>query len=459
MDKKQEYEVEQYEDDPKLNFHVSPGMPKPAIPLIGKIGIISLIAAAFVILIALLALQLIVVTSDQSACSCNCPTQAPTDSMALTSNAGPNCTTIYNQRSDDLQNKIMELQTQVNRLANASERNSWKIDDIRSFADSQTETSFNNTRDIDKILETTGNSAQKLINIVQTLSNHRDTSTSTAGVADDILLIAQELLVLHNGTGELPTSCQQIKSQQPNSPSGVYLLGGSDGVSYSTYCNMEELCGLGGGWTRLAYLDMTDASQNCPSEFLLYTASGRRTCGKNSMWGSSCEPKIFSSRGISYTHVCGKAIAYQFGTPDGATNSIHNHNIDAVYMDGLSITHGSPRQHIWSLMIGVHAHKNYPDNCPCAGGLPLPAFVGNDYFCESGNPTDSWAVQFYPNDPLWDGQGCDAAEATCCTEPGLPWFNKTLSASTTDYIEMRICTDEGTSNEDIKLESYEIYIK
>ena len=65
---------------------------------------------------------------------------------------------------------------------------------------------------------------QKLINIVNTLSNLQDTSTSTAGVVDDILLIAQELLVLHNDSTALPTSCKEIKERQPLSPSGVYLL-------------------------------------------------------------------------------------------------------------------------------------------------------------------------------------------------------------------------------------------
>uniref|UniRef100_A0A1X7UV10 Uncharacterized protein n=1 Tax=Amphimedon queenslandica TaxID=400682 RepID=A0A1X7UV10_AMPQE len=62
------------------------------------------------------------------------------------------------------------------------------------------------------------------MNIVNTLSNLQDTCTSTAGVADDILLIAQELLVLHNESAALPTSCKQLHEQQPSSPSGYYIL-------------------------------------------------------------------------------------------------------------------------------------------------------------------------------------------------------------------------------------------
>ena len=118
-----------------------------------------------------------------------------------------------------------------------------------------------------QIIQTTRDSAQKLINIVNTLSNLQDTSTSTAGVANDILLIAQELLVLHNESTALPTSCKQLKSQYPSSPSGYYVLASA---TYTAYCNMGTLCGSGGGWTRLAYLNMSDATQNCPSGFRLY---------------------------------------------------------------------------------------------------------------------------------------------------------------------------------------------
>ena len=50
-------------------------------------------------------------------------------------------------------------------------------------------------------------SAQKLIEIVNTLSHLQNTSTSTAGVVDNILLMVQELLMLHNDSTALPTSC------------------------------------------------------------------------------------------------------------------------------------------------------------------------------------------------------------------------------------------------------------
>ena len=313
----------------------------------------------------------------------------------------------------------------------------------------------NFTEPDEQILQITRDSAQKLVNIVNTLSNLQDTSTSTAGVVDDILLVVQELLVLHNDSIALPTSCKEIKERVPSSPSGVYLLVNTS-TTYIAYCNMDTLCGSEEGWTRLAYLDMSDATQNCPFGLQYFSSAGLRTCGKKATQGASCDSVQFPSHGIRYSQVCGKAVGYQYGTPDAVHPS---RNIDSVYIDGVSITHGSPRQHIWSLMVGVHSNKSYYDNCPCASGTTPQSFVGNDYFCESANPTDSWDPVFYSTDPLWDGEGCDAAEASCCSDPRLPWFNKTLGAPTTDYLEMRLCVDQGTHTEDIKLSSYEIYVQ
>ena len=319
------------------------------------------------------------------------------------------------------------------------------------------QTSLNNNTDF---LETfAASNSDSLTSIVNTLSNIKDTSTSTAGVVDDILLIAQELLVLHNESTALPTSCNQLKSQYPISHSGYYVLTSANGsTEYTAYCNMEELCGSGGGWTRLAYLDMSDATQNCPSGLQYYSSAGLRTCGKKNTTGATCDSVQFSSNGISYSQVCGRVVGYQYGTPDAVHPSTQN--IDSVYLDGVSITHGgSPRQHIWSLLVGVHSNKSYYDNCPCAGGSSPQSFIGNDYYCESANPTDSWDPVFYSTDPLWDGKGCDAAEAGCCSDSRLPWFNKTLNPATTDYLEMRVCVDQGTHTEDIKLTFYELYVK
>ena len=296
--------------------------------------------------------------------------------------------------------------------------------------------------------------------VVNTLSNLQDTSTSTAGVVDDILLIAQELLVLHNDSTALPTSCKEIKERQPLSPFGVYLLASTTtgGATYTAYCNMGTLCGSGGGWTRLAYLDMSDATQNCPSGFGLYQSGGVRACGRPGTNSGSCVSVQFPSNGISYSKICGRVTGYQYRDTD-AVSPVNN--INSYYLDGVSITRGSPRQHVWTLYAGVSSDYNdNGDACPCAGGTSPQSFVGNNYFCESGTSNRYTFNGLFTSDPLWDGQGCRSLEWSCCNVPGIPWFHRDYgSTTTTDYIELRVCGDQGTDNDDAPVGYYEIYVK
>ena len=145
------------------------------------------------------------------------------------------------------------------------------------------------------------------------------------------------------------------------------------------------------------------------------------------------------------------AAVYQYSSPD----NIRSGTIDGAYVDGVSITRGSPRQHVWTL---VNQWSAETPGCPCSGGGNLASFIGDDYYCESG-VSGSLSSVLYTDDPLWDGQGCSGGESDCCANPDLPWFHKDLSSSTTDYIELRICGDENTSNEDTPVALYEIYVQ
>ena len=133
-------------------------------------------------------------------------------------------------------------------------------------------------------------------------------------------------------------------------------------------------------------------------------------------------------------------------------------------MDGVSITHGShPRKHIWTYMAGWKENHQTPHErrCPCAAkGVPLKYnhFIGNDYYCESGNPTSIIKFDWYLGDPLWDGAGCPTGNS-CCSNSGLPYFHRTLPRVTTDNIEVRLCADEPRPNEDIGLEQLELYVR
>ena len=323
----------------------------------------------------------------------------------------------------------------------------------------------NNTNftELDKqILQTTRDSAQKLINIVNTLSNIQDTSTSTAGVVDDTFLLIGQLLLLHNSSFGFSTSCKQIKNLLPNSQSGYYYIlasaNGSTAFKYITYCNMEELCGSGGGWTRLAYLDMSDSTVNCPSGFRLYQSGGVRVCGRPVTNSGSCVSVQFPSNGISYSQVCGRVTGYQFGTINAF--NVPTTNISSYYVDGVSITRGSPRQHVWTLAAGYS--DSLALSCPCNNGstVSVQSFIGNNYFCESGITGFVVYNILHTSDPLWDGQGCGSLESPCCNVTGIPWFHRDYgNTTTTDYIELRVCADERTAYEDAPVSYYEIYVK
>jgi len=222
------------------------------------------------------------------------------------------------------------------------------------------------------------------------------------------------------------------------------------------------------GWARVANLDMRNPSQQCPGELTLlnYSSEPRRLCGRGSL-GAGCVSAVYSTYSISYSHVCGRVIGYEFISPD-AFRLVASQTIEDAYVDGVSLTHGSPgaRQHIWTFAAGILESYSPPFHptlfCPCVNETFPPSFVGNDYFCESGNPGTTFTDVLYAGDPLWDGQGCGSPP--CCelsSPPGVtaPWFCKQLPQATIDDIEVRICKDEGDTYEDTPVQLIELYIR
>ena len=190
----------------------------------------------------------------------------------------------------------------------------------------------------------------------------------------------------------------------------------------------------------------------------------------DSLWpecSAACQSTVFSTLGLNYSQVCGQLRGYQRGTPDAFRANVNSLTIDSEYVDGVSITYGSaPHKHIWTYANGVNLMfiPNLLYNCPCNdgnSGVP-PPFVGSDYYCETGDSDKTCCDHstLYSNDPLWDGQQCPGEEAPCCTHPNMPWFNKTLSETTTEDIELRVCGDEGIENEDTPLEvQIELFVR
>ena len=67
----------------------------------------------------------------------------------------------------------------------------------------------------------------------------------------------------------------------------------------------------GPGWRRVAFINMTDTSYNCPSGLSLASYS-KRTCGR-SHTTAGCSSTTFSVGDLPYSNVCGRIEGYQFG--------------------------------------------------------------------------------------------------------------------------------------------------
>ena len=72
-------------------------------------------------------------------------------------------------------------------------------------------------------------------------------------------------------------SCEEIRNKWPGSSSDFYTIVDTNGRRRHVYCEMEQVCGSS-GWMRVAYLNMTDPSEECPRGFRLYNQNGVRAC-------------------------------------------------------------------------------------------------------------------------------------------------------------------------------------
>ena len=247
----------------------------------------------------------------------------------------------------------------------------------------------------------------------------------------------------------LPTTIRALTTTMPSTTTSATTM------STMTDCS-------GPGWRRVVFINMTDTSYNCPTGFNL-TSYSKRTCGRSHTLYRGCSSTTFSVGDLPYSQVCGRIRGYQFGATSAFAFSTRN--IDTRYVGGVSLTHGigstGSRQHIWTFAAGLsEVTTSYAtEGCPCdAAPSVVPAFVGNDYFCESGVHS-AWRHNFtLYDDVLWDGQNCTSS-STCCQFNNPPWFTKNLPTATTDDIELRICTNYKPSVEDTPLELIELYVQ
>ena len=145
--------------------------------------------------------------------------------------------------------------------------------------------------------------------------------------------------------------------------------------------------------------------------------------------------------------MCESVIGYQFASPDAFRHIDENNSID---LDGINITHGTDYSHIWSYVAGYNIKpitaSQHLSKYPCSNddrqGIDPPSLIGDNYYCESGNPNNNHTETLYTDDPLWDGQQC---EGTCCTGINYPpWFSNVM-----ELVETQLITAQSNMSQNI----------
>lgn len=241
--------------------------------------------------------------------------------------------------------------------------------------------------------------------------------------------------------------------------------------------NITE-CG-GGEWTKIIQFDLSKGDQ-CPSNWQLVNHQGKKGC--DSKVNGACSPVFMNVGNVKFSSVCGRAIGYQIAFPDafavGTTPMI-----DRLYVDGLSITYGFPREHVWTYAVG--ASKDFlfdgkTANCPCDKGEPQPRFVGEHMYCDSGHRVSTQAEieQFsgpnlyteIHNQTLWTDQCGEEKANTCCQDQTTPhdwddlvnppWFRRDdLKIKDNSFFEIRLCTHEIDMQEGALITAMDLYVK
>ena len=258
-------------------------------------------------------------------------------------------------------------------------------------------------------------------------------------------------------------SCREIYQCNPSAQSGYYWLKSTITETREVYCAMDTTyCNITGGWMRLVYFNMSEPGATCPTS-LRQINTPAKLCGR--LTAPGCSGVTYPTEGIRYSKVCGQARGYQYYSTDAFfTGGVTGIDINSHYVDGIAITYGNPRHHLWSYAAGLSDDGNFQGgtyNCPCAKhpGRDPPDFVGLDYYCESGLSSQIQDIhRIILEDPLWDGDGCGPGN-NCCNQIGMPWFYGTLPQEVDDGIEVRICGSEDVSNEETYVELVEIYIQ
>ncbi|XP_065911840.1 uncharacterized protein [Dysidea avara] len=268
-------------------------------------------------------------------------------------------------------------------------------------------------------------------------------------------------------TAEYPAeSCREIYNKNPvgRNQSGYYWIKSYE-TTMKVYCDMHMICGcIQGGWMKIA--DVHDG-ENCPPTWKNLTIPGTsiKACRSGEDAGGVYSA-TYSTKGAceGFQHFCGKVIGYQKGTVDAFYEKwVGGIQIDDGYLDGVSITYGNPRKHLWSLAMGLALDDDSGSeklgNCPCSKytGRSPPSFVRDHYYCDSGSSVRPTKATYLPNNPVWDGEGC-SSDDSCCAQANMPYFYRHLSMPVKEDIEVRLCNNQPYSDEAVLIGTMELYV-
>ena len=255
-------------------------------------------------------------------------------------------------------------------------------------------------------------------------------------------------------------SCLDIYHKNPNShgTSQEYII--KIGNYYRiVHCDMNLQCGGEKGWMRVIKFNITDGD-SCPGSAWRKITTPTKAC-RAAVDDAGCYSVYFTTHTVPYSRVCGMVIGYQKGTTEAFHPGQGDVSIDSHYLDGVSITYGIPRKHLWSYAAGLSEISIYDHvNCPCSvhhGALP-PSFVRDNYYCESGTNGGLQKESYFTGDPLWDGNGCSSKD-NYCAQPNLPWFYRQIPLTANDKLEARICYDQEFTDEAVLVKEIQLYVQ
>ena len=379
--------------------------------------------------------------------------------------------TSLNSTQSSLANQTGQINNKLDSHANHSSQLNNKLDSLSSKLNKLNYIQSSNAMQLNNKLDEMSSKANTLDSIVtehqqQTtaeLAHLQNSINSTNSKLDSLMATAAQLSSDHHQEIQNNISdVQCIDTQQSLQDNLTHQL---ETIKDCIESPPVYSCGGTGGWRRAVYLDMTDPHTTCPSGWNM-TGYSKRTCGRTSNGSSTCSSATFPVSGGEYNRICGRIKAYQ----SRVTSAFYNYHIrlvttiDGAYASGVSVTHGTPRNHIWSFVAGLsESNPTWPHICPCdsTSTILIPPFVGNDYFCESG-VNEPWNntrhLTLHSSDTLWDGEDCHPS-STCCSQHNPPYFTKQLSTPTADDIEARICVHYSLQYENLAVELVELYVQ